>query len=406
MRRINLKLVGILVAVFPTAILAQASRPIGQSALPAAPSNIQSTRLPWLHEGLQLTQKYTVIAISGGRGQWHEEADGGFSSGDGRKIGAADRQQKAAASGLIQEMITALDGDYALVSRQGYSWHKAEDMSDPVPDLAGSDARFVSAADSSGDWMSLGRLNALKSDPERKLTVSKLQWKVGDKMQNAIRIEQSLDGDVYYKSEVYDLGNGMCLHSAQITTGPAPKNYEVGKSTAGDSLLIQTDYDSARNVFVPWGNVAWPELVRNIHVLHFHGQSSTDTQIQLDISMSKWGTGWVVADLTRTEQLSGGSQRTEKSQTAFGHWSLMPIWIPPQMLAQMHQEDEFDRDEPAQTKTYISRLDDNRAVIECSNGSGGFSTEFDKHTGLRIGMRNFVNGPVKNQTTLQTAGQQ
>ncbi|MGA2441060.1 MAG: hypothetical protein ABSH08_08880 [Tepidisphaeraceae bacterium] len=411
-------LAGILSAIF--AIAATASFPRGAAAQnpasPASPSRATPSQtnpiaLPWIHEGLRITSTWEVWLMPGSQWQFTQDPDGNWVDQNGNRFSRDRRPEGTSASGLSVSVISCIDGDHALLSNQGFAFRPAAGYAAPVP-LAGYAAQSVSTIDEDERWKPPAKLAAMQSDPANGLLVRRIQWRNANAAYDAVRLDWQ--GNDVYKCQIYDLHTGGLLHFATVSHGGPPPQSALGAGNPEDTTLTQGDFVEARDISVPWAHEPMPDSITSIRSLHYQGVqrmigAPSGTPLRIDIDMGKHGAGWYKVGIASAIQTPGLAPPPSHSETEFGRYSFVGLWIPPSALDGMKQGDVFDTDKPTQMKTYVLRSDEDSVVIEAANSSGGSDDRYDKRTGILTAQRIFTNpaGAAPGmETVVQLAGQQ
>ena len=264
----------------------------------------------------------------------------------------------------------------------------------PLPSRYRGTAQSVSTIDEDEHWRPPAKLAAMQSDPAHGLLVRRVQWRNANAAFDAVRLDWQ--GDNIYKCQIYDLHTGGLLHFATVSRGAPPPQYALGAGNAEDTTLTQGDFVEARDISVPWAHEPMPDSITSIRSLHYQGVqrmigTPSGTPLRTDIDMEKRGAGWYKVGIASAVQTPGLAPLPSQSETEFGRYSFVGLWIPPSALGGMKQGDVFDTDKPTQMKTFVLRSDDDSVTIEASNNSGGSDNRYDKRTGILTAERIFTN---------------
>jgi hypothetical protein len=366
----------------------------------------QAQKLPWLHEGLQITATRLMFILPGTSLKFTEDPTGNWHDQSGHSYSATANTGTSIA-GLHQFIITAIDGDKALLQLCDFTDARPSGLADIVP-LAGVQTQWVSTTDADEYWKDPQILASMKTDASNGIYVNRVQWPNGNITHDAYKIERIARDS--YSSQVYDAQTGQCLHDAEATQGAPPVAVVAGEQADSDTYLTQFDFISNHNAQIPWGNDPLPAAAQNLRTMHFQGsQSILDPRIPapsprtMDISITGHGNGWTDIDVLMGPQAPGVNGIALK--LTLGRYCPDPLWISPQRLATLHQGQVIDQNDTTRIKVFVVAMDQNSVTIEQANSSGGYDYRYDLRTGLETGQR-YVSMLAHQQTVRQVTGEQ
>ncbi len=302
-------------------------------------------KLPWLHEGLQLT--YT----------W------GASAGAG--LGGV---------GYSQTTIACIDGDKVVVTSQAFAKAGPLGNNAPVP-LMGATTTMVQATNAGDFWMDPAQLATMHGDPDQGVSVTSETAKMAGQTVKAVRIQ--VRGSASYTDHLYDLKTGLCLHF----------------DASGQGSATEGDFVAMRDLAIPWSQEATPDWVATIKALHYRGDiefrgalPQVPNVLTIDMTTAGRGPGWIQVDSVLNSQMQGAPPALpSKSQIFYGRSQFAGLWASPKALAQLKTGQVLDQDPVTQMKTIVAKADNDSVTISSANAGGEIDSQFDKHTGVLIG---------------------
>lgn len=365
--------------------------------------------LPWLHEGLLITNTWYAAVAPGTQSIFHEDEHGDWVDPSTGQHFNREQRQGTSGSGWTQSTVAAIDREKVVIVNQSFGDAGVLGNNAPVPLQGGTS--MVSSVRAAGDfWTDPAALAAMRSQPPG-LDVSPVQWKVGDKTTDAIRVQTFSESG--YTDHVYDRKTGLCIHYASASRGnQVPRQLAPGETAQGDLTLTHGDFVSLRDLNIPWANQPMPDAAAHFQTLHFTGQNisrgplpTVPNQITLDLVVSERGNGWVAMSATSTLQMQGAPTiPPSTSQLAFGRAQLNGLWIPPAALANLHDGQVLDEDPVTRMRLVVKKADNNTVEMSQSNAAGEIDSAYDTRTGMLI-ESDFYNVLSKQQLMLRLAGQ-
>jgi hypothetical protein len=211
----------------------------------------------------------------------------------------------------------------------------------------------VSHAGCAGDyWVHPQALAALPEMDQAGTRVMRMPYGLGDRTFDAIRIHTvSASG---FSAYVYDLASGVLLYSGSRTTGadvlvPQPGGAAPGR---GSTQLTNRWLVDSRQVDVPWRDAPAPDWVAQFQQLDYQGTYTVmmpgspafPLPIQERLNAIARGSGWVQVHGDRVMySLQNAPAAHEQVVTTHGPASVGGLWIAPDALARLTQDQVVDR---------------------------------------------------------------
>lgn len=368
--------------------------------------------LPWLHEGAMLTLRWCVFSHAGQGIGFKLDQDGIWQGTDGTRLDA-NKRESGSASGVTQINVTCIDKGQALLISHAYADMQLMGFADPL--ALGEPSTFYVPLDGQVDlWQTPAKLAALPPfDQATKAVVQNVQWPVGNKTVDAIRVTTA-DQD-HWVDHVYDRATGLCLHGAEAVTGAAPelRYLAPGDTRAGDTLLSITDFVSLRDQHTPWATEAMPPWCSQFKVLHYSGSSArpnspfggAPAQLGLDVSYRKSGENWLAVDTSGWMMIRGQPSPPKKGVILCGHDQYDSFFAGPAALARLQQNQVLDEDPITHVRTEVTAADGQTVTITASSAGIMVSHTFDVQTGKLRSSRT-TDRLSKIVTTFQLAGEE
>jgi hypothetical protein len=358
--------------------------------------------LPWLHEGLQITSTWYAAIAPGTGSSFVEDEHGNWVVAETGKTFKRSDRQGTDASGLSQVTVACIDGQNIVLVSQGYATATALGIPAPVP-LQNALSFVVSPDDAPDYWMLPSKLAAMRSDPSHGISVAAVQWKLADRVIDAIRVQNV--GAAGYVDHVYDRKTGGCVHFATASRGNnVPKVLAPGETPQGDLTLTQGDFVAMRDLNVPWAKQQTPAAAAAAKALHYRGSltmlnglPTPPSQITLDLKITDRGDGWLSAAATSQTQFQGlPPTPASTSQISCGRAQFAGLWAGPAALAQMQRGQVLDEDPLTKMRTIVAKVSDTSVVISHTNSGGQIANEYDKRSGL-LTTSSFINAIARQQ---------
>jgi len=375
---LKLRLCGILLLAFTILPL----RPAG------ADGPVRS--LPWLHEGLMLTYTWYAAVAPGNGSDYQEDANGEWMDKNGKRY-SRSTQQGTSGSGWNEITVACIDGDRVVLSSSSFANAGALGNNQAVPQQTGRS--FVAPVNDPGDyWMDPAKLAAMRTDTSRRILVTRGPWKIGDHTTDAVRV-QVVKSDSY-SDNVYDAKSGLCIHWAGSAVGAPPEHVGMGDFGQGNSLLTHGDLVATRDLAIPWAKDTTPDWVSGLRSIHYQGSSvsrgslpTLPNTIIVDMVPTMHGQGWIGMTSTFHSQTQGTpATPASKTQLATGRAQFGGMWIGVASGARLQRGQVLDDDPITKMKTSVTKADDQSVVISSINAAGKIDSQYDRHTGMLIGI--------------------
>ena len=348
---------------------------------------------------------YAAVAPGTGSSFVEDEHGNWVVAATGKTFRRSDRQGTDA-SGLSQVTVACIDGQHIVLVSQGYATATALGISAPVP-LQNALSFVVSPNDAPDYWMLPGRLAAMRSDPGHGISVGAVQWKLADRVIDAIRVQNvSAAG---YVDHVYDRKTGGCVHFATAARGNnVPKVLAPGETAQGDLTLTQGDYVAMRDLNVPWAKEPTPPAAAAAKAFHYRGRltmrnglPTPPSLITLDLKVTDRGDGWLSLAATSQTQFQGlPPTPASTGQISCGRAQFAGLWAGPDALAQLRAGQVLDEDPLTKMRTVVAQVSDTSIVISHTSAGGEIANEYDKRSGL-LTASSFINAIAKQQTLVR-----
>jgi hypothetical protein len=335
-----------------------------------------------------LTLRWCVFSHAGQGIGFKLDKDGAWEGTDGTHMDAYNRES-GSASGVTQINVTCIDKGQALLISHAYADMQLLGFADPL--ALGEPSTFYVPADGQIDlWWMPAKLAAMKPfDPVTKAVVQAVQWPVGDKRVDAIRVTTA-DQD-HWVDHVYDRATGLCLHEAEACTGAAPelRYLAPGDVRAGDTMLSVMDFVSLRDQHTPWATEPMPQWCSQFKVLHYRGSAGMPyspyagppAQLGLDVSYRKSGENWLAVDTSGWIMIRGQPSPPQKGVIICGHDQYDSFFAGPAALAKLQQGQILDDDPITHVRTQVTAADGQTVTITSSSAGIMISHTFDVATG-------------------------
>jgi hypothetical protein len=363
--------------------------------------------LPWLHEGMVLTNTWYAAVAPGTNSIFTEDANGDWiDQSSGQHFVRTDRQGTSG-SGWTQTTIACIDGDKVVITNQSFGDAGALGNNVPVP-LQGTTSLVTSVRQAADYWTDPASLANLRSG--NGVDVSPANWKIGDRTYDAIRLQTFGNG---YTDHVYDRKTGLCIHFASAVRGSqVPRELAPGETAQGDLTLTHGNFVSMRDLAIPWAGQPMPDAARQFQTMHWSGQTisrgplpTVPNMVTLDLQVTDRGNGWVAVSATSALQMQGAPAiPPSTSQIVFGGSQFNGLWAAPAALSNLHEGQVLDDDPVTHMRLEVKKADGNSVVMSQSNPAGEIDSVYNTHTGM-LTESSFLNVLSKQQLVLRVAGQ-
>ena len=365
--------------------------------------------LPWLHEGIIITNTWYAAVAPGTGSIFHEDEHGNWIDPSTGQYFNREERRGTSGSGWTQSTIAAIDGDKVVIANQSFGDAGVLGNNAPVP-LQGGTSMVTSVRQAADFWTEPAALANLHSNPPNS-DVSQVSWKSPDKIYDAIRVQTFGEGG--YTDHVYDRKSGLCIHFASASRGnQVPRELAPGETAQGDLTLTHGDLVSLRDLNIPWAAQPMPDAAAHFQSLHFTGQTTSrgplptvPNQITLDGEVADRGAGWVALTATTTMHMQGAPAiPPSTSQLAFGRSQFNGLWIPPTALTNLHEGQVLNDDPITHMRLVVRKADGNSVQMSQSNAAGEIDSAYNTRTGMLI-ESGFYNVLAKQQLVLRLQGQ-
>lgn len=349
--------------------------------------------IPWLHPGLMISSTWAAWYYPGHATDFKQDEHGRWIGSDGQQLTATNRPGTSA-SGITQSVVSAMGDKLAVICNSSYADVRLLGVRDP--ELQDFPRTYAIGMEENDMWMAPAKLAQMHSDGALRRVVFPVQWKVGDQIVDAIRIEYVKDDG--YLDHVYDRRSGLCLHAGSSSTGAAPelKYVAPGESNAGDTLLSDFEFISIRDTHAPWANEPMPPITGQFKSLHYTGQMQLPrmgfsvpkpTPLTLDITRKDIGKDWVSLDSTAAV-VPQGQIRLPPTKQIFicGQDQYATFFAGTNALAKLQTGQALDTDPLTKVQTTVADANGNSVTIRSASAGTDIQRTYDRQIGKLIGI--------------------
>lgn len=281
-----------------------------------------------------------------------------------------------------------------------------------------SSSGLVTNAGCGGDmWIHPDALKNLKEVNEGGVRIMRMPYTLNNKQYKAIRVQTTTGNG--YTAYVYDLETGiMIFHGASaqgagvLTPGP---NGQAGVG-AGNTQLVTGWIMEVKDVDVPWKAAAIPAWVGKFRQLNYQGALSTaiPNAGQMDLPVTSvvvpkaHGDGWLRFGLaSEVRPIAAGMPPSQQQmEGASGPASVGGLWIGPDAIPKLRQNQVIDKNDITKTTTVVSDVGPRGVVISEIGALHRIDWAYDAASGMLAAIDvTTQNGVARTKTHQQLSGQ-
>lgn len=354
--------------------LEQVQPPALNNAAPQVPAAIAATAPP---AGLM-----DLPALLGAQGQQIDKAAAPKWLRPGVRITYASAAAPGGA-GLTQVNIVGMDPQHVVIDLRAYN----QDTHTKQISYLHSTG-FLAKPGYGGWWMEPGELKSMLQlhGKTRGLRVQEVDYDYNDKKLRAIRIEYDHPRGECHR-HVYDMRDGQLLRSVVFR--------RAGGRELVSMMHVLVHY---RDLKLPWAHSSFSPAVQNLKLLEYSGDltiSIPDVMQQpnplaMNMLVLQHGGSWLMVSASVKHNLTlGGLQGQADTVRAFGAAQIGGLWIDPQILARLQQDQLIDDDVVSKVKTSVSFIgadETGRRVAVVSEISELFNVNYsyDLQSGMMV----------------------
>ncbi|MCC6424934.1 MAG: hypothetical protein IT447_15785 [Phycisphaerales bacterium] len=266
-------------------------------------------------------------------------------------------------------------------------------------------------------WINPARLANMEPHADRNERVNRIQYTLNDRNYDAISMVSVSEAG--YTSRIYDLKTGLLLSSSSSETGGNVNTLDKNNTITpgrGSSYISHSRFVSIRQVDIPWAQMRMPRWVSKVRQIDYQGGYTAILQggalpgyaMAVSFSIGQVSHGCAQARMMTRSDIGNGLPPQESTvDRCFGSAMLAGLWVPPEALQQLNENQLIDKDPITRFRTTFTGIQGQSAIFVEQGPSEITQTAYDVQSGVLQGIqtrRKTAAGEM--QVQLQLAGQQ